>query len=162
VEVVEFMGRHRRLWFGGTLIVLGLLLLAETMGLVPAFAHGWCGSIILGCLGLAFGAIYLADRRHWWAIIPGGCLLSVALVAAARGERLAGWGTVGLFFFGLAATFGLIALVERRRGGQWAIYPALGCLGLATVTGDWSRWWPVLLIVIGLRALWRGRSGGRR
>ena len=35
----------------------------------------WGGALFLGCIGIAFWVIYLADRARWWGIIPGGVLL---------------------------------------------------------------------------------------
>jgi hypothetical protein len=39
-------------------------------------------ALFLAALSLAFWAVYLTRREQWWAIIPGGALATLALVAA--------------------------------------------------------------------------------
>ena len=40
--------------------------------------------MFLGTIGLSFWVIYLTRRDFWWAVIPGGALMTLALVAGAR------------------------------------------------------------------------------
>ena len=67
--------------------------------------------------------VYLLDRRNWWAVIPGGSVLSVALMIALT--PLGGMLAVGAMFFGLGLTFVVLTLlpvgVVRM---TWAWIPA--------------------------------------
>jgi hypothetical protein len=89
---------------------------------VPQLSDLLGGSIFLWMLSLAFFAIYLADRDNWWAIIPGGVLMTLGVVAALENTTV---DTGGIFFLGLAATFGLVAVLPTRHGAmRWAFIPA--------------------------------------
>ena len=93
------------------------------------------GAIFLGGIGLSFFAVYLTDRvERWWALIPGGVLVTLAGVTIAA-QRFGEFQTAGFFFFGLAITFLLVALLA---GMRWAYWPALvlgimGFLGIASL-----------------------------
>lgn len=135
-----------------------LLGLAATIVLdqfAPQMEDAWSGVIFLGMIGLAFWAIYFTNREHWWAIIPGGALLTLALVAAispAAGEVETG----GAFFLGLGLTFGLLAFLPTPQGRiKWAGIPAgallaLGLLVIAASATVLDYFWPAALILIGL------------
>ena len=60
----------------------------------------------------------------------------------------------GIFFLGIAATFGLLYLLPEMRK-RWAVYPALGALILAflssSVTGGWIM--PAVFIAGGIYLL---------
>jgi len=97
----------------------------------------------------------LTDRTRWWALIPAGVLLTLALVAGLsaywNGPEL-GW----VFFLGLSLTFGLIALVPTPRGRmRWALFPAgvmlaMALLGMAFTSEVLSIFWPAVMILAGL------------
>ena len=82
-----------------SLSLLGLAGLETLQYLAPVAADQWGGSVFLGAIGLGFWIVYLVDRAHWWAIIPGGVLVTLAVVAtldkAAKGSAAAlsssGW-----------------------------------------------------------------------
>lgn len=136
-----------RLALMGALFVVVLPRLGELVGV---FA--------LGLPGAVFAAIYLRDRRRWWAVLPAGTLFSLALVALF-GQLFPGWSAAPVFFLGLAGTFSYLYLLPVPRGGQrWAIYPAIGCIALTLVANDpggGSSWLlPLLLIGLGLGLLW--------
>ncbi len=126
--------RSRDQWWalipGFTLLSLGAMIALSA--LVPGGGGSWAGALFLGGIGLSFWAIFLNQRSQWWAVIPGGALLTLALVAAVS-EVLPGIAVGGIFFLGLAVTFMLVALMPTPQGRQgWAIYPAgvLGVMGL--------------------------------
>ena len=124
-------------------------------------ARGWSASFLLGGIGLSFLVIFLNGREHWWAIIPGGALLTIALVAglSSSGSELIDVGSV--FFLGLALTFGLLGVLRTPQGRQtWAFIPAAALLavGILTMaaTADVLRYvWPVALIIAGCWAMFR-------
>ncbi|MCX6028626.1 MAG: hypothetical protein NT169_04895 [Chloroflexi bacterium] len=124
------------------------------------------GALFLGAIGLSFWVIYAMRREFWWAVIPGGTLLTLAVVAAL-GEVIPGEVVGGIFFLGLAATFGLVYLLPTPRGRmKWAWIPAavLGIMGLLLIVtlGGWINIiWPIALIAAGAYVLYRTFVGRR-
>lgn len=82
------------------------------------------GAIVVGSIGLAFLAIYAAQRQQWWALIPGGILASVAAMILFDNLFPDGeW--VIVMFLGMAATFALVALLPTgAERNTWAFIPA--------------------------------------
>ncbi len=138
----------------GTMVFLGDIL--------PGIAHAWGGSIFLGALGLSFWLVFAVNRKNWWAIIPGGVLVTLAAVASLP-RFSTGPVTGGVLFLGLGVTFGLVYLLAEAPGRMsWALVPAgvlaiLGVFILAAVTPFVGFLWPLLFILVGgyllLRAL---------
>lgn len=126
--------------------------------ILPVFFEGLGGGFFLGALGLAFFIIYATDRSRWWGIIPGGVLLTLALVATVDESRFLGQVDSGsLFFFGLGLTFLLVALLPNPVGQmQWAYIPALVLLAMGAFLGNQMTsgyadyLWPAALILAGL------------
>jgi len=115
-------------------------------------AERWGGAIFLGLLGLAFVLIYITHTEHWWAIIPGGVLLALAGVTLVPDyDALAG----GIFFTGLAVTFGLVYILPKPGGrSTWALYPAgilllIGILVILGATNLINLVWPAVLLIAG-------------
>lgn len=145
--LAQYRRRRERLW---TLPVgFGLAGLAlATLDTV------WGGGAFLGGIGLGFVAIYVESRPDWWALIPGGILLSLGFAAitdeAGRGDGGAG------FFLGLAITFLVVyALPDARQ--RWAIYPAGAAAVLAVVAFGFGAEWifPLVLLALGAYLLLR-------
>lgn len=135
----------------------GTILLDE---LAPRLADAWGGSVFLGGIALAFWAVYLVDMENWWAVIPGGVLLTLAIVAGLS-ENLEGIETGGVFFLGLGLTFALLALLPTGDGKlTWALIPAvvlflMGLLITAAAAEFINYVWPAALILGGLYLLYR-------
>jgi hypothetical protein len=135
---------------GMVLLGLGLTIVASSFRLLDNLI----GSIFLGSISAAFWIVYLMNRKHWWGIIPGGVLATLALVTGAD-DVLAGYTGV-LFFLGLSATFALVALMPK--GGEkmsWPWIPAAVMFALASVIAISAEnmlqyLWPVGLILAGL------------
>ena len=141
-----------------------LLGLAATISLgqwFPWFGRTWGGALFLGAIGLAFWAIYFANREHWWVIIPGGVFLTLALLAGLSFRpsfrRIgSGW----IFFLGLGLTFALLSFLstsEKRM--KWTLIPAavllvMGLLTMAIATAAFYIW-PIVLILGGCYLLFR-------
>lgn len=147
-------------------IILGSL--ALTMLLDTLFAgNSWSGAVFLGGIGLSFWAVYLTDRRNWWAIIPGGVMATLALVALIDSLTRDEFETGGIFFIGLGLTFALVGVLPSAYGQmRWAFIPAtvlliMGFLITAAATPATNFIWPAALIAGGalllIRAL-RSRS----
>jgi hypothetical protein len=138
-------------------LIPGLALLS--LGVIVAIEEffpgaNWTGAILLGGLGIGFWVIYLLYREHWWAIIPGGTLVTLAVVAGLD-DVLGGDADGAIFMFGLGITFVLVALLPNPQGKMtWAFIPAavLVVIGLFTMTPFLSLLnyvWPIALILLG-------------
>ena len=63
-------------------LIPGAIILGLGVGLVLhsfQFFGGWGGDVVTLGLGLGFCLIWVLERRHWWALIPGGILVLVGL-----------------------------------------------------------------------------------
>lgn len=134
---------------------------------LTTFSDDWGASLFLGALGAGFWTIYLRAREHWWAIIPGGVLLTLALVAGL--SLVVGGATISaVLFLGLALTFAVLAVVPTDEGRmRWPIFPAgvLGALGVLSGIGATevlNYVWPVALILGGLYLILRAFGSRRR
>ena len=150
-------------------LIPGIILLSVAtlvfLGLTqPALASDWGGAVVLGGIGLSFWAVYLAHRENWWAIIPGGVLLTLAAVAglenySARLERRFETGSV--FLIGLGLTFVLVGVLPNPRGRmRWAFIPAAillvtGLLIFAAAEELLRFLGPLAIILFGLWLLYR-------
>lgn len=159
--VAVFLNNREQWWAiipGFTLLGLAGLLGLEAI--FPESLGGWGGTLFLGAISLAFWVIFAIRRENWWAVIPGGVLLTLALVAGLA-EITGGEVTGGLFFLGLAATFGLVYLLPTPEGRmKWAIIPAsiLGAMGvliLMATTPFINYLGPAALILVGLYLVYR-------
>jgi len=139
-----------------TLIAGFALLMIGAVILLPG---SWSGGIFLGGLGLGFALVALTNLERWWAIIPAGTMLSLAIVATFS-EAIGGAFAGVLLFLGMSATFGVLLLVPANGSRmRWPVYPALGLLAFAifvgTVAQASSVFFPLVLIVTGLVLLVR-------
>jgi hypothetical protein len=169
VGFVYVFSRSREHWWAaipaGTLLGLATLVAWAEFG--PASAYEWGGSFFLGVLGAGFWAVYLRGRENWWAIIPGGALLTLALVAGLS-SVVGSMESYGVFFFGLALTFTLLAVLPTDEGRmRWTIIPAvaLGVLGALVSIGAGGALnyvWPAALVVGGLYLILRAFGPGGR
>jgi hypothetical protein len=141
-------------------VLLGLTGTIALDQLMPGAAFEWGGGLFLGGIALAFWVIYLVNPEHWWAVIPGGVLLTLALVAGLS-SALEGIEMGGVFFFGIGLTFALLALLPTPEGRlTWAIIRAIvllvmGALITAAAAEVMNYIWPVALVVGGLYLLYR-------
>lgn len=133
---------------GFTLIGISATIAVDA--LYPALGSILGGSFVLGGIGLSFLVIYLLNREFWWAIIPCGVLLTLALVVPLE-SLLTDTGFVSLFFLGMALTFAIVAMVPTSEGRmQWPWIPA-GILGLmGIIFGAFSGAFMVYLVPLAL------------
>jgi len=138
-------------------VLLGLSATILVDEFIPGFPFS--GSIFLGSIGVAFITVFVMNREHWWAIIPGGVNFTLAVVAGL--DEVTGWENGGIFFLGLAITFALVALTPTSRGKMgWAWIPAGVLFALAVVTtasleGFFGILWPLALVAVGGGLLYR-------
>ena len=148
---------HEHWWAvipGFTLLGLaGLIGFGDRLGELGA-------ALFLASIGLSFWVIYAMRHEFWWAIIPGGTLFSLAAMIALT-QFVDGEAVVGVFFLGLAATFGLVYLLPTPEGRmKWALIPAavlavMGALFLIALGGLAGYFWPIVLIAAGAFVLFR-------
>jgi hypothetical protein len=162
VAFLTIVARDRAMWWA-LIPGISLLGLAGTIGLgelAPALGDRWGGSLFLGAIGLSFWVVYAFGRANWWALIPGGVLLTLAVVAGL--DQFGGIETGGVFFLGLGLTFLLVGVVPTAQGPmRWAFIPGgiLLLMGLLLGVGFEAAInyiWPVALIAGGLLLLLRG------
>jgi hypothetical protein len=170
METMGYLENASDIFWSGVFIVSGLVFLALLFGghwwaafpgftlvslgaliILPESLDAFGGAIFLGGIGLAFFMVYFTNMaERWWALIPAGVLSTLAGVTIAA-ERFGEFQTAGFFFFGLAITFLLVALLARM---SWAYWPALilgimGFLGIASLLDFANYIWAVALIAAG-------------
>jgi hypothetical protein len=119
-----------RLWIGAGLVLLGLLMLLERIGLFRGLTN-----IFWGAVFLAGGAYFLYRfasnmRGEWWAAIPGFALAGIgadSLLSAIFRD----W--AGFFFLG-ALGLGFFAVYFSDRQRWWAIIPGGVMITLASTS----------------------------
>ncbi len=144
---------------GLTLVGLGALIGLPTF-IGEAAMGDWAGSLFLGMIGLSFVVIYIIRREFWWAVIPAGTLLTLALVAGLDGLSNTGFDTGAIFFVGLGLTFGLLGLLPEGRKMRWPWIPATILLVMGGLIALGSETYikylfPVALIIAGVFFLFR-------
>jgi len=86
----------------------------------PWLSDDFGGVIALGGIGLVFLLIFITNIKNWWALIPAGVLLSLAVML------LLGFESGGVFLIGLGLTFGVLGFVPTEHGRmRWAFIPAV-------------------------------------
>lgn len=121
------------------------------------FNERWGGAIFLGFIALSFLVIYIAHPDNWWAIIPGGVLSTLAVTTLLQDDGVGG----GVFFIGLALTFGLVYILPKPSGKlTWALYPAgilflIGILVLLGATNLTDFILPMVLLGVGIFVIYR-------
>lgn len=135
---------------------------APVMALDPAGSGQWTEVPFLALLSTGFWAVYLQDHRRWWAVIPGGALLTLAVVTGvteAVGGRMIG----AILLFGLAVTFMLVAVLPSggsRHWWAWIVAAALAAgalvvlLQAAELLVVLNYVWPLAVIGGGAYLLW--------
>lgn len=161
---IPVSGKQERPWiFGAVLIVVGALLF------VAQFVQdaGW---LVLGGLAVVFLAVYAWTRQPGW-VIPGMILggLAVGLALQSSGYDLNDSAVV----LGLAGGFLAIAVFNyatatfRGTAGQWwPLIPGgiLAVVGISQAVGGTAaadiveRYWPLVLIAVGILVLIGGRQ----
>lgn len=154
-----FLTERTRHWWaiipGFALVGVAALIVLDEF--FPRIGGDLGGMIFLGGLGLAFWVIYFQKREYWWAIIPGGTLVTLALIVGLEsvfeGDELG-----GILFLGLGLTFGLLYFQKRKY--WWALIPAavllaMGLLITVAAMGAFEYLVALALILVGLYLLLR-------
>ncbi len=163
VFFVGYARNHREWW---RLLPAWTLTSLATMALSGTFVkvdRPLIAAQLFGGLALAFGSIYLTARtERWWAILPGGFMLVLAVVVGASTWVTTTEVLAALLFVGLGLVFFLLYFLDQKRRQSWALIPGsvllvFGLLALSTGGAAESesqagllRWWPLALILTGL------------
>jgi len=140
--------------------LLGAAALVAIDQFFPRIGGDVGGMILLGGLGLAFFVIYFQNREYWWAIIPGGALVTLALITGLE-SVFDGYELGGLLFVGLGLTFGVLYLLPSPyKWMKWFIIPAgvllgMGLLITVAAIGAFQYLGAFALILVGLFLLYR-------
>ena len=143
---------------GFTLLGIGGLIAVENF--IPQYGDTLEVPLLMGCISLSFWIIYLTNRERWWAIIPGGVLLTIGVFVGLE-SLIKGVELVGIFFMGLGLTFVALALLPTPEGPmRWAFIPAavllmMGVLFTATAFSIFKFVGPAGVILIGLFLIYR-------
>ncbi len=151
----------RKQWWAAIpgIILLSLAALIILSVAFPSIGDRLGGAIFLGGIGLAFLVVYFVAPANWWAIIPGGVMLTTGVMTSL--DNVHGLETGGIFFLGLGITFGLVALVRvDGRRMSWPLIPAgilflMGLLMMASAANLANYLWPLVVIAVGLFLLAR-------
>ena len=125
---IYVMASDRSNWWaaipGFTLLGIGALIGLEEIA--PQASDQIGGALVLAGIGVSFLVVYFLNRNFWWAIIPMGVMFS--LVALILLEPYMSKSVV-IFFLGLAATFGVLALLPINNGKRtnWPLYLLADC-----------------------------------
>jgi hypothetical protein len=147
-------------WIGIFLVVLGGLLLLDRF--LPEYVN--LGSVIVLAAGLAFLLLWVA-RRGTFALYAGAFLTAAAIPGLVEAMAAREFNGLGTLCYGLAFLF-IAAVRGSRHGGiGWqaligVLLVALGASQLALPSLS-SVVLPLLLVVLGLVLLTRGRGAGR-
>jgi len=130
-----FLNDRKNWWAvipGFTLLgIAGVILLGWAL---PVSGGRWGGGLFGGALAAAFWVIYASRRDQWWPIVPGGVLLTLALVAVLDEGVGVGFDTGSIFMLGLGATFLVLYLLPAGGGKQaWAVYPAVILIAIGVI-----------------------------
>lgn len=143
---------------GVILIVLGIVFLIGQRLNVG-------GEGVVAAIGVAFLTAY-AFTRNYGFLVPGGIMTGLGIGIICE-NRLNGEGAPVLLGLGLGfISIAVIDLARRRtQWGWWPLIPGgiLTLIGLMLAAGQVGllgyigRWWPAILILIGLYVLLRRR-----
>jgi hypothetical protein len=164
-----FLTRPHTTWWaaipGFTLLGLGATIFYDRFA--PPFFADLGGAVFLASIGVGFWAIFFTNREHWWSIIPGGALLSVAGVVVA-GQAGFGINPASVLFIGLGLTFALLGLMSTylNTNLRWAYIPAavmliMGFVVFTPFVGAIGWIWPLALIAGGAYLILRRPQAAR-
>jgi hypothetical protein len=123
------MKRNRfSLLAGGALVLMGLLVLLQEMGLIPEVNWFWAAIFIFA--GIAFLIVFARKRSRWWALIPGMTLAGVGVTMLLPAPLSYLGGAITLGAVGLSFLFIYLSAHEN----WWALIPGGVLLTLAAIS----------------------------
>lgn len=166
VFLALYLNDREKSWWaaipGMTLAGLALLIYMGAYG--GALGAAWGAPIFLASIAFGFLLAMVARKGLWWAVIPFGVLISVAIMVGltASGTVSPEQG-VAVLFFGMAGTFLILPFLSGQDRRWWSLIPAavLGGMGWVFYTGNFDLLaqlgWigPVVMIVAGIWIVYR-------
>jgi hypothetical protein len=143
---------------------LAAMVLLDT---VPTMPVEVIAALLFIGMSAAFVHIYLLQRQEqWWALLPAGFTLVIALLVAASALTHNITYLGALLFGGMGAVFFVLYAISAGAQQWWSLIPGsvLLIFGLLILTTEqagpagYMRWWPILLIIIGLVIAWYSDS----
>jgi len=126
-----------RIFWGLILIIGGLLLLLDTLGIFDGGDLFW--TIVTVVVALLFLSVFATNQDHWWALIPGTIFLAISAMIGLN-AFLPGFSEKNLNFIillgGVALSFLLVYLVEKSN--WWAIIP-MGVIATIAVVASMDK-----------------------
>lgn len=160
---ISYLSQRSHWWRlipGWTLLALAGMVYVSTLKSVD---QRITSSLLFVGQSLAFGHIFLLDRHtRWWAVIPGGFMLVLGGVIALSSQVTDPDVLGTVLFIGMGAVFLLLYPLGTQRQLWWALIPGsvLVVFGFflfsveRTSQNFLMRWWPLLLILIGIVVGW--------
>jgi len=114
------------------------------------------GILVMAAIGLPFLLVYLRSAEGWWAIIPAGILLTMAIVTAivllsgAPSKELDPRYANALIFAGMAATFAVVWLRHHKSWGMVLTLISALLGAAATFFGNLDNFWALFVIAAGV------------
>jgi uncharacterized membrane protein YfcA len=145
---------------GLLLVALGGLFLVGQL-LPNRFSDAIIPIVILSGIGLTFFSVYLTNRRHWWALIPGYVLFAVAGIIVLSDILQIDGQLIGSYVM-FAIAFPFLYVFLHNRQNWWALIPAgvmstIGVGLLLDIAGSFiTAAIPALMIAGGIYMLVRG------
>lgn len=143
---------------------IGITILIDSTHVIP---EDFIGVLLFWIMASVFGYLFVRDQSRWWPLLPAGVTFTIGAMILMElidvfPEEVLG----SVFFFGLGLTFGTLYLLRTAQNSlDWAIFPAISCLGLgAFILMACTDWWvsrlllPVGLIVAGICLIVRSRG----
>ncbi len=125
---------NTRIWIGAGLVLLGVLMLVQRIGLLGAFSGLPVAALFLLGAGFFLYRFFMNSRTEWWAAIPGFALFGIA-VTILLSDVLPGWSG---FWFLASLGVGFLCVYLSGHERWWALIPAgiLVTLGFVAVVSD--------------------------
>ncbi len=142
------------------LTLLGIGEIIAVSNFLPQYEDILGAPVFMVFISLSFWIIYLTNRENWWAIIPGGVLLSIGIFIGLD-SLFPEVDMVGFFFLGMGLTFGVLAyLPARQEWMKWALVPAgvlllMGVIFLGNAFSALEVIAPGVLVLVGLYLIYR-------
>lgn len=149
-----------------TRLVPGLILIALGVLFLAAQRTGFGAEAVVAAIGVVFLVTFAVTRQYGF-LVPGGILTGLGIGIIFETRTVDGGAPILLGLgLGFASIYAIDRLVHRMSWGWWPLIPGgiltfIGLLlaaGQAGILGQIGRWWPALLILLGVFLLFRGRG----
>ncbi|MGD8457925.1 MAG: hypothetical protein PVF83_16225 [Anaerolineales bacterium] len=154
-----FARRENWGWLIPGLSFLGIGI-SNLLELIPSIGDTYSELIILCSIGLSLVLIYINDRLHWWALVPGGLLISLGVGSIVERYNPVWVDSGSILFLGLGLSFLILFIIPTPYGRlKWAFIPALILLAIGSIVaieeslaiGNFVG--PAIIIILGILVL---------